>query len=372
MALAATSVRWSCAAPCAYIAEVRKSQEAKPVLKKSLVPVASTSPACDDAPLSIQQRRIELPTGAPAWTGVRPDLGRGDRPSARGRSLVAISPEAAVRRRAMRGRGMTAELVQSASRDRIEFRHRGASHLFVAWEQGVRGEGETSADGAPTATLHDLTWKLTFVPAGRDYLEWLRPSTATRVMCFSFDAAELERQFSQAFPDIPLAPRLLFEDATLWSTVLKLKGLIESPLPAHQPYFEALSTVLMQELARSSGGTGHCGSSARGGLAPWQQRVVAAHIEEHVAEQIPLAALARLARLSPYHFSRAFKRSFGVPPHRYHTNRRIERAKALLQERTRSVTDIGLALGFRETSSFTAAFRKTTGLTPSRYNRSLG
>jgi AraC family transcriptional regulator len=133
-----------------------------------------------------------------------------------------------------------------------------------------------------------------------------------------------------------------------------------------------LSTVLMQELVRSSGGAGRSGNSARGGLAPWQQRVVAAHIEEHVAEQIPLATLARLARLSPYHFSRSFKQSFGVPPHRYHTNRRMERAKALLQERTRSVTDIGLALGFSETSSFTAAFRKTTGLTPSRFHRSLG
>jgi AraC family transcriptional regulator len=191
-------------------------------------------------------------------------------------------------------------------------------------------------------------------------------------MLFSFDAAELKRQFCEAFPDVPLTPRILFEDATLWSTVLKVKGLIESPVPVHEPYFEALSTVLMQELVRSSGGTGRSGSSVRGGLAPWQQRVVAAHIDEHVAEQIPLAMLARLARLSPYHFSRAFKQSFGVPPHRYHTNRRIERAKALLQERTRSVTDIGLALGFSETSSFTAAFRKTTGLTPSRYNRSLG
>jgi AraC family transcriptional regulator len=341
------------------------------VLKKSLVPVAATSPPYDDAPPSIQQWRMQLSPGTPAWTGIRPDLGCGNRPDG-GHCFVAISPVAAVRRRAMRGRSMTAELVQSASHDRIEFRHRGGSHLLVAWEQGVRREGETSADGAPTSTLHDLTWKLTFVPAGRDYLEWLRPSTATRVMYFSFDAAELERQFAQAFPDVPLTPRILFEDATLWSTVLKLKGLIESPLPGREPYFEALSTVLMQELVRSSGGAGRSGSGARGGLAPWQQRAVAAHIEEHVAEQVPLATLAQLARLSPYHFSRAFKQSFGVPPHRYHTNRRIERAKAMLQERTRSVTDIGLALGFSETSSFTAAFRKTTGLTPSRFHRSLG
>ena len=51
----------------------------------------------------------------------------------------------------------------------------------------------------------------------------------------------------------------------------------------------------------------------RGGLAAWQQRVVTDYVEEHLAEQIPLATLAGLARLSPYHFSRAFKQSFGVP-----------------------------------------------------------
>ena len=141
---------------------------------------------------------------------------------------------------------------------------------------------------------------------------------------------------------------------------------------AHRAYFEALGAVLVQELVRSDRGSDSIESSVRGGLAAWQQRIVAAYIEEHLAEQIPLATLALLARLSPYHFSRAFKQSFGVPPHRYHTSRRIEHAKALLEERTQTVTDIGLTLGFSETSSFTTAFRRATGLTPSRYHRSLG
>ena len=55
-----------------------------------------------------------------------------------------------------------------------------------------------------------------------------------------------------------------------------------------------------------------------------------AYIEEHLAEQIPLKTLAQLVRLSPCYFCRAFKQSFGVPPHRYHSARRIEQAKALL------------------------------------------
>ena len=95
-------------------------------------------------------------------------------------------------------------------------------------------------------------------------------------------------------------------------------------------------------------------------------------IEENLAENISLAKLAELIQLSPFHFCRAFKQSFGVPPHRYHTQRRIERAKALLANPKDSVTNIGMTIGFSETSSFTAAFRKASGMTPTNYRRGLG
>jgi AraC-like DNA-binding protein len=122
---------------------------------------------------------------------------------------------------------------------------------------------------------------------------------------------------------------------------------------------------------RLNAGTPRPDRQMRGGLAAWQQRRVADYIEQHLAEQIPLATLAQLARLSSYYFCRAFKQSFGVSPHRYHNNQRIEFAKTLLAALDTSVTDVGLTVGFSETSSFTATFRKTTGLTPTAYRRSL-
>jgi AraC family transcriptional regulator len=61
-----------------------------------------------------------------------------------------------------------------------------------------------------------------------------------------------------------------------------------------------------------------------------------------------------------------------MPPHRYHNARRIDHAKTLLARPTCSVTEIALTVGFSETSSFTAAFRKATGSTPTAYRRSLG
>jgi AraC family transcriptional regulator len=108
----------------------------------------------------------------------------------------------------------------------------------------------------------------------------------------------------------------------------------------------------------------------RGGLAAWQQARVAGYIEEHLAETLLLSQLAEVAHLSPFHFSRAFKQSFGQPPLRYVTSRRIERAKTMLAGE-QSITGVGLAVGFGETSSFTTAFRRHTGVTPTTFRRGL-
>jgi AraC family transcriptional regulator len=108
-----------------------------------------------------------------------------------------------------------------------------------------------------------------------------------------------------------------------------------------------------------------------GGLADWQSKRTAEYIETHLGDRISLSALAAIARLSPYHFARAFKQSFGMPPHRYHTARRIERAKAVLARPTLSITEIAMELGFGDTSSFTTTFRRLVGRTPSSYRRSL-
>jgi AraC family transcriptional regulator len=100
-------------------------------------------------------------------------------------------------------------------------------------------------------------------------------------------------------------------------------------------------------------------------------RAITSYIEEHLEEETSLITLARIARLSQYHFCRAFKQSFGIPPHRYHVHRRIERAKILMADRQNSVTSVGLTLGYSQASSFTVAFRKITGQKPSEFRRNL-
>jgi AraC family transcriptional regulator len=284
---------------------------------------------------------------------------------------VDIFPADIARRRAVTWDGMAAEVVQTTRRQASEYRFCAQRHLLIVYEQGVRNDGETFVEGLPRSTLRDFKHKLTFVPAGHQYYERQDPRVLTRVAYFYFDPAKMPTHPESGIGTGSLAPRLFFEDAALWNTALKLKRLIESARSDNRAYFEALGSVLTHELVRLDAGAPRIEAPARGGLAAWQGRIVTEYIEAHLAEQIPLATLAQLVRLSPTYFCRAFKQSFGVPPHRYHNNRRIEHAKMLLARPAPSVTDIGLTMGFSETSSFTSAFRKATGQTPTAYHRSL-
>ncbi len=292
-------------------------------------------------------------------------------PDPEARSIIDYSPSEIVRRHSAAWSGLQVETVQVVRRTPFEYGFRAPCHLLIAAEFAELYDGETFVEGLPRSTLRNFTRKLTFVPAGHDFHGSQKPRALTRTTYFYIDPRGPLADPALRFGEIEFKPRLFFFDRPLWETALKLKALVENPGSMQRQYAEALGIVLTHELVRINGEGALRGPVSRGGLASWQQKQVAAYIEEHVADDIPLATLAGLARLSPYHFSRSFKRSFGMPPHRYHASRRIERAKQLLADRKRSVTAIALEIGFSETSTFTAAFHRLTGQTPSRYRRDL-
>jgi AraC-like DNA-binding protein len=84
-------------------------------------------------------------------------------------------------------------------------------------------------------------------------------------------------------------------------------------------------------------------------------------------EPLTVADLARAAGLSPAHFSREFRRTFGEAPHQYLLTRRLERAAALLRNTDRSVTEICFAVGLASLGSFVTSFRRVYGEAPLAY-----
>jgi AraC family transcriptional regulator len=266
--------------------------------------------------------------------------------------------------------GLRAAAIKLTSRQPMEFNLIERCHFLVALEQAQRYDGETTVEGLPKSTRRDLTHKLTFIPSGCAFSGWMKPLVSLQATLFYIDPSMLMLDAGYGVAAADLRPRLFFDDAGIWQTVLKLKAQIGSAQAGDRLYAEALGAVLAHEIIRLDDGV-PVPLPMRGGLAAWQQRRVVEFIEEHLADDFPLAALASLAQLSTYHFARAFKRSFGIPPHRYHTNRRIERARALLAHPGTSVADVALEVGFSGASAFAATFRRATGRTPTDYRRSL-
>ncbi|HEY1942423.1 MAG TPA: AraC family transcriptional regulator [Roseiarcus sp.] len=284
-------------------------------------------------------------------------------------SHVAFTPAHIVKREVATWNSIRAETVRVTEAQRFEYAFRGTHHLLIAAEQAVREDGETQVEHL-RSTLRDFTGKLTFIPAGSTFTGWQEPRVLMRVTYFYIDPdSALDPELG--FDAVEFAPRLFFLDADIWDTARKLKARIEERGSGSDLYAEALSAVLCHELVRLNGGRRVDEQQFSGGLAGWQKKRVEDYVAAHISERVSLSDMAELAHLSPYHFARAFKRSFGVPPHRYHMMLRVEHAKTLLAKPEASVTEIGMRLGFAQTSAFTSGFHKLTGVTPTQYRRAL-
>ncbi len=85
-----------------------------------------------------------------------------------------------------------------------------------------------------------------------------------------------------------------------------------------------------------------------------------------------LTALARIARLSPFHFLRVFQEITGITPHQYILRSRLRRAAIRLRTESTKILDIALACGFRDVSNFNRTFRAEFGMSPRRYRSRIG
>jgi AraC family transcriptional regulator len=86
------------------------------------------------------------------------------------------------------------------------------------------------------------------------------------------------------------------------------------------------------------------------------------YVVAHLNEPIEVAALAKLAAHSPFHFSRVFSRSIGMSPHRYVVHRRLQRAIELARERRSGLAEIAAHTGFADQSHLSRWVRRVHGV----------
>src|SRR5260221_12161928 len=286
-------------------------------------------------------------------------------------SRVNLRPADGIRRISASWDGVSAVIAQLVGSGRFDYKFCAPVHLLLACERTVRSAGETRVGRSLKSSRRDFSGTLSLVPAGDEFCGTFVPRVCPRSAGFYLDPKTLPADADIDFAKLDLTPRLFFENTALWATTRKLSGLVENPGTASRLYPETLARGLLLELLRLERGSAAMPNTIRGGLAAWQVRQARDFIEDRLADDVSLAELARLTRLSPTHFCSAFKRSVGFPPHQFQLRRRIERAKALLADPDLSVSAIALDCGFSLPSSFATAFLKTTGMTPSAFRRAL-
>jgi AraC family transcriptional regulator len=106
-----------------------------------------------------------------------------------------------------------------------------------------------------------------------------------------------------------------------------------------------------------------------GGLPPRTVRRLEAYIDENLGNRIRVVDLAQIARLSACYFSRAFRQSFGRPPHAYIVRRRIERAQQLMLRTNEPLCQIALDCGLADQAHLSKLFRRVRGETPAAWRK---
>jgi len=95
------------------------------------------------------------------------------------------------------------------------------------------------------------------------------------------------------------------------------------------------------------------------------------YVRAHLVESISIEALAELAELSPFHFSRVFKQATRMTPLQFVTRERMLQAQHLIRETSRSLIEIALEVGYISPSHFAQVFRRTVGMAPTQFRNAL-
>ena len=204
------------------------------------------------------------------------------------------------------------------------------------------------------------------LPRGTAFEEVAWRGQASECISVSLGDSSLGERLGAAAPLEPERLRLGVTDAHVVDLVQRLRAQAVAGQPWGPLYVESLSLALASYV-RSRYAEPVRAVERGSGALPVESLV--AFVEENLGENLGLVELAGVAGYSANHFARLFKRTFGLSPHQYVLERRIERAKAILRDPRRSLVQVALECGFGSQAHFNTAFKAKAGVTPGTYRK---
>ncbi|WP_258596142.1 helix-turn-helix transcriptional regulator [Mesorhizobium sp. AR07] len=204
-------------------------------------------------------------------------------------------------------------------------------------------------------------------PAGVDSsLAW----SATRENAVvSISPAALSELAAHEFDltDVELQPPA-FGTVDLWALNIAQRFTAEltGKAPPNELYLDSLLPVFGVHLLRTYTSRKRQVASPKGGLSSDGARRVREYLNENFTRKVLVTELASVAGISPNHFIVRFARTFGMPPHRYLINLRLDLAERLLVDGEFAIAEVAYLAGFSDQSHLAATMKKYRGRTPTK------
>lgn len=206
---------------------------------------------------------------------------------------------------------------------------------------------------------------VSFVPQGLDF-EFEFPSSNTTLLIFLPDG--MLHGVMEEMGVASVAPILVKPHQRLRQLITLIDHEIRTPGFASDMMIDGIMQAISSILVRGDRPTDPVRAD-RVHMSRAKLNRVMEFVEARLDRALSLHDLARVADLSPFHFSRVFKLTTGETPYHFVCSRRLARAQQLLIERDMPLAELALACGFASQSHFTAAFSKAFGTSPGRYRR---
>ena len=231
---------------------------------------------------------------------------------------------------------------------------------YEYWENGKAAPVSTIKPG--DAIIYDIRRKPTFhLNRAFHSVHFYLPISTLHALA---DEAETRR-----IAELHYRPAVSHADPVLRGMTEALLPVFSRPAHANRLLIDHAMLAVGHHVACTYGGMQPIRRRIRGGLTPLQERRAKEFISANLACDVPLADVASECGLSASQFSKAFRQSVGMPPHRWMVQQRIALAKSLLRQGDMALPEIALACGFSDQSHFTHSFSAGTGVSPGVFRR---
>lgn len=254
-----------------------------------------------------------------------------------------------------------AELFFRSTHDAIVFSRRERPRSAQMWH-----EGKLIQDGLlPERHVH-------VIPAGSEVRGWLGPGEP-EILTVYLDPAYTRQTLLQGVSgDVEFDPYFGAGTALVWELADALRGEFSAD-GAHSPaYVRSIGQLMAVYATRHHARVSSERILRAGALDRSKLHTALDYMQDHIAGNPSLAEIAAACGLSPYHFSRSFKKATGYSPFQWITYRKVSLAQDLLKSSDVTVREIAERYGFGSASDFTRTFKKVAGITPVRFRDLAG